>query len=250
MNRKSILGALTLVALVSVSGTARAQWAVLDGSNLAQQVIHIAKTAQLVYNTYTEIENQKKQIDNQLQSLKSLDPTSFNGLMALIDQGKLTYSMIQNNIDSMGFTVQQINQDFDGLFPKNKSTWKSVKYSDYDNYYTRWNSEITASAKAADRAQANITFIEDNNRAIAKILTQAQVASGEVRQLQLINQQLALIHKELGSLVQNLATASRVNANLAASAAGEKMLNREAASRRRDGYTNRGAPSQALQHLP
>jgi P-type conjugative transfer protein TrbJ len=250
MNRCRIVSCSLVFAVVAFGRAAHAQWAVADASNLVQSIKTVLNTAQTVTNTYTQIENQKAQIDNQLQTLKTLDPTSFNGLMALIDQGKLTYSMIQNNIDSMGFTVQQINQDFDGLFPKNKSTWKSVKYSDYDNYYTRWNTEITASAKEADRAQASIAFVEDNNRAIAKILTQAQVASGEVRQLQLINQQLALIHKELGSLVQNLATASRVNANLAASSAGEKMLTREAASRRRDGYTNRGAPSQALQHLP
>jgi P-type conjugative transfer protein TrbJ len=245
-----LLMATVVAGLLGLARPAHAQWAVLDGSNLAQQVIHIAKTAQLVYNTYTEIDNQKKQIDNQLQSLKSIDPTTFSGLMALMDQGKLTYAMIRNDVDSLGFSVNEINRDFDGLFPRDKTKWKSVQYSDYDNYYTRWNTEITASAKAADRAQASITAVEDNNAQIAKILAQAQAASGEVRQLQLINQQLALIHKELGALVQNLGTASRVNANMAASSAGEKMLEREAGSRRRDGYTNLGKPSQALKRLP
>jgi len=71
-----------------------------------------------------------------------------------------------------------------------------------------------------------------------------------VRQLQLANQQLALIHQELGNLVQTLTTASRVNANMAAASSGEKMLIREAKARRRDGYTNMGRPAKALKRLP
>jgi P-type conjugative transfer protein TrbJ len=250
MKLKTPLGALAFVALISASGTARAQWAVFDGSALAQQLVHTAKTVQLVYNTYTQIDNQKRQIEYQLQSLKNIDPTTFSGLMSLLDQGKLTYAQIHGDLDSLGFSVQQINQDFDGLFPKDRSKWKSVKYSDYDNYYTRWNAEITASSKAADRAQASIAFVEKNNQQIASILSQAQGANGEVRQLQLINQQLALIHKELGAVVQNLATAGRVNSNMAASAAGEKFLEREAADRRLSGYTKLGRPAQTLKRLP
>jgi P-type conjugative transfer protein TrbJ len=242
--------ATVVAGLLGLAEPAHAQWAVLDGSNLAQQVIHIGKTVQLVYNTYTQIDNQKKQIEYQLQTLKSIDPTTFSGLMALMDQGKLTYAIIKNDVDSLGFSVQEINRDFDGLFPRDKTKWKSVQYSDYDNYYTRWNTEITASAKAADRAQASIELVEKNNQQIAAILSHAQAENGQVRQLQLINQQLALIHNELGALVQNLATASRVNSNMAASSAGEKMLQREAAQRRRDGYTNLGRPSQALKRLP
>jgi hypothetical protein len=37
---------------------------------------------------------------------------------------------------------------------------------------------------------------------------------------------------------------------MAASAAGEKMLDREAALRRLDGYTKLGRPPQALKRLP
>ena len=78
----------------------------------------------------------------------------------------------------------------------------------------------------------------------------AAAANGEVRQLQLINQQLALIHARLGDLVQNIATMGRITATMAASAAGEKLLLREAKLRRRDGYTSRGKPSHVLTQLP
>jgi type IV secretion system protein TrbJ len=248
--KRIVLSFAAAAALVGVGRSARAQWAVVDASNIAQSIKTVLNTAQTVSNTYTQIQNQKTQIENELQTLKSIDPRTFSSLMTLIDQGKLTYSMIQNDVDSMGFTVQQINRDFDGLFPKDKTKWQSVKYSDYDNYYTRWNTELTASSKSADRAQASIELVERNNAAIASILSQAQTANGEVRQLQLINQQLAMIHGRLGELVQNIATMGRITANMAASSAGEKLLLREAKLRRRDGYTSRGAPARTLNRLP
>jgi P-type conjugative transfer protein TrbJ len=248
--KRIVLSFAVVAALIGVGRSARAQVAVVDASSIAQSIKTVLNTAQTVSNTYTQIQNQKTQIENELQTLKSIDPRTFSSVMTLIDQGKLTYGMIQNDIDSMGFTVQQINRDFDGLFPKDKTKWKNVKYSDYDNYYTRWNTELTASSKSADRAQASIELVERNNAAIASILSQAQGANGEVRQLQLINQQLALIHARLGDLVQNIATMGRITANMAAASAGEKLLLREAKLRRRDGYTGRGAPARTLNRLP
>jgi P-type conjugative transfer protein TrbJ len=245
-----VIVAATIAGGVSVVRPAQAQWVVSDPTNLIQNTSTALSTAKTVLWTYQQVKQMQSQIGNQLQSLKSLDPRSFDSLMALIDQGKLTYAMIRSDVDSLGFSVKEINQGFDGLFPRDKSKWKNVRYSDYDNYYTRWNTEITASSKAAERAQANLVIVERNNQQIADILKQAQSANGEVRQLQLINQQLGLIHQELGTLVQNLTTAGRVNANMAASAASEKMLQREAAQRRRDGYTSLGRPAQALKRLP
>jgi P-type conjugative transfer protein TrbJ len=248
--KRLVLAGVVIAPLLGVARPARAQWAVVDAGNIAQSVLTVANTAKTVANTLQQIEQMKTQIQNQLQTLKSIDPTSFNSLMSLLDQSKLTYAMIRNDVDSLGFSVQEINRDFDGLFPKDKSKWRSIKYSDYDGYYSRWNSELTASAKAADRAQSRIALVEKDNQAIADILARAQTATGEVRQLQLINQQLALIHARLGDLVQNIATLGRITSNMAASSAGEKLLLREAKLRRRDGYTSRGAPARTLNRLP
>jgi hypothetical protein len=65
-----------------------------------------------------------------------------------------------------------------------------------------------------------------------------------------VNQQLAVIHAELASLVENLTTMSRVLSNWAASAAGENMMSRERSRRRLDGYTSRGKPATVLRKLP
>jgi P-type conjugative transfer protein TrbJ len=243
MKRYLVVCAVFVVIAAGHRRAARAQLAVVDGINLVQTTATALSTAQMVSNMIQQINLMK-------QTLETVNPTTFSGLQTLLSQGQLTYRVLINNVTAIGFALQAVNNSFDRIFPKDKSAWHSARYSDYDNYYGSWNAEITASAKLAARAQSSITLVEGNNRAVANILSQSSAAAGEVRQLQLINQQLALIHARLGDLVQNIATMGRITATMAASSSGEKLLLREAKLRRRDGYTSRGQPSHVLNHLP
>jgi len=241
--KRMIIASACALALAAIARPAHAQFAVIDATNLVQTTSTAISTAQT-------LENMIQQVQLMRQTLQTLNPTSFSGLQSLISQGQMTYQMLSNNITALGFAIQDVNRDFDRLFPKDKAKWRTVRYSDYDNYYTGWNAEITASAKFADRAQSTILTVEANNRAVADILSQSASANGEVRQLQLINQQLGLIHARLGDLIQNIATMNRLTANMAAASAGEKLLIRDSAERRRQGYTNRGRPPRVLNRLP
>jgi P-type conjugative transfer protein TrbJ len=242
MNQQFV-ASLAVVVFIGVRVPARAQIAVLDGSNLVQTTATALSTAQMVSNMI-------QQVNLMRQTLETVNPSTFAGLQTLLGQTQLTYRTLTNSVTALGFELQAVNNSFDRIFPKDQAAWHRTRYSDYDGYYGGWNTEITASAKLAARAQSSITVIEANNQAIANILGQSAVANGEVRQLQLINQQLALIHARLGDLVQNIATMGRITATMAASSAGEKLLVREAKLRRRDGYTNRGQPSRVLNRLP
>jgi P-type conjugative transfer protein TrbJ len=228
---------------VGVGRAARAQFAVVDATNLIQTTATALSTAKTV-------ENMVQQVNLMRQTLDTVNPASFSGLQTLISRGQMNFQTLSNNINTLGFALGEVNSNFDRMFPKDKGAWGGAKYADYDSYYTGWNAQITGSATMANRAQASILNVEQNNQAIATILGQSSAANGEVRQLQLINQQLALIHARLGDLVQNIAAMGRITANMAASSAGEKLLLREAKLRRRDGYTSRGSPPRTLSRLP
>jgi P-type conjugative transfer protein TrbJ len=243
MNRHFSSLAVASVVIVGSTGSARAQLAVVDGSNLVQTTATALSTARMLTNMI-------QQVNLMRQSLQTINPASFSGLEALLAQGQLDYRLLTYDVNALGFALRDVNTGFDRIFPKDRTAWHSARYSDYDSYYGTWNAEITASAKLAERAQSSVLLVETNNRAVATILAQSAAANGEVRQLQLINQQLALIHARLGDLVQNIATLGRVTASMAASSAGEKLLLREAKLRRRDGYTNRGQPARTLNRLP
>lgn len=249
--RKTLLATIALVAVALTGPRAHAQMPVTDHSNLIQNIRTALQTYQLVQNTAQQIQIMQSQLQYQLQTLRSINPASFGGVLALLNQGTLTYAMLQGDLSTIGYTVNSVNRNFNRLFPKSQSQWQSVRYSDFNGYYDNWNNEITTSSQAAVRAQSSISSIDANNRAIQNILTAANSSStGQVRQLQLVNQQLALIHTELASLVQNLATVGRVITDWTAASTAEQMMSRERGRRRLDNYTYRGAPSRVLNHLP
>lgn len=247
---KTLLATLTLAAVL-VAGRAHAQAPVVDHSNLLQNMRTALQTAQLVQNTGQQLQMMQSQLQYQLQNLKSINPTSINNMLALLNQGTFTYAMLQGDLSTMGYTVRTVNTNFNRLFPKSQNQWKTVRSSDFNGYYDGWNNEITSSSLAAFRAQAALSTIDANNKAAQNILLAANSSStGEIRQLQLVNQQLALIHTELASLVQNLSTVGRVFTEWTAASTGEQMMERERGRRRLDNYTSRGAPAQVLNRFP
>ena len=251
MKKRVTLGILLVVTVSSSARRADAQLAVADAANLVQSTMTALKTAQTVVNTLQQIELMKSQIQNQLQTLKGLDPTSINGLMDVLNQSQLTFSMIEDDVGAIGYTVGDVNRDFSrALSPRTRPDGRTSSTPTSTATTTAGTARSPASTLAASRAQASIALLDGNNRAVLEILSTSKEATGEVRQLQLVNQQLAVIHAELASLVQNLATIGRVTSDMAAAAAGENMLGRERSRRRLDGYTSRGKPPRVLNRLP
>jgi len=144
-----LVAASVFTAIVAAAPRARAQIPVTDAGNLAQNIITAAKTAQTVVNTYQQIQQLQTQIQNQLQMLRSIDPTTFAGLQALLSQGQFTYAMLQGDLASIGYNVASVNRSFDQLFPRSQAQWRNARYSDFGNYYDRWNGEVTTASKAA-----------------------------------------------------------------------------------------------------
>lgn len=244
---------LTAFFAASAPGTrpARAQTAVIDHSNLLQNIKTALQTAQLVINTANQLTVMKAQLQYQLQNLKTIDPTSISGLITAINQVQMAFATLQGDINSIGYTATVVSNNFNRLFPPNQKQWQSVPYSTFNSNYDNWHAEITASSLAAVRAQTAISTLDANNAAVQKALLAANSASsGEIQQLQIINQQLALIHTELANLVQNLGTLGRVITDYVASSTGEQEMSRERGRRRLQNYTYRGPPANALKSLP
>jgi P-type conjugative transfer protein TrbJ len=230
---------------------AQAQTAVVDHFNLLQNIKTALQTAQLVINTANQLEVMKAQLEYQAQNLKTIDPTSISGLLSYINQVQMTFATLQGDINSIGYTTSVVSNNFNRLFPKNQKQWQTVPYSSFNTSYDNWHAEITASSLAAVRAQTVISTLDANNAAIQRaLLTANRSSTGEIQQLQIVNQQLALIHTELANLVQNLGTLGRVVTDFVAASTGADEMARERGNRRLLNYTYRGPPAQTLNRLP
>src|SRR5580698_7345772 len=100
---RTIVTSFALGAVLLIASRARAQTPVTDHANLLQNIRTALQTYQVVQNTAHQIQLMQAQIQNELQTLKSINPASFAGLLALLNQGALTYAMLQGDLATIGY---------------------------------------------------------------------------------------------------------------------------------------------------
>lgn len=247
--RRPVLCVVLAIALSTVpsSKTARADLFGGDVAELAAILVElIAQGLTMVY----QLQQLEAQVRYTEQTLRQLDPTSFSGLVNSFNSLRWNYQSLVGQVQTIRFSANHVQSDFNRLFPKDRTAWRNVPSADFDRRYASWQTEISNSSLVAMSAQTQIDLLKRQNDVMMDILRQSQGANGELRQLQLINQSLGKIHDRLGTVVEVLATGQRVTAALAASGAGERMMIRESKQRRLEGYTNRGRPSRVLNRLP
>ncbi len=247
--KAALVLAVAVVTSLGITRNARAQLATFDGTNLIQNTTTAIKTVQQVRELINQGKQLNDQINNQLKQIQSLDPHTLNDLMNLVDQSRLSYAQLTNNVDGIKYSLGQVDSSFKSAFPRDRDM-KRARYSDFDPMYAGWQGETLAAAQTAYRAQSSLITVEDNAKATKRILDASPGADGEVRQLQLVLQMLGQMTSQLNSVIQTLDTNGRVLASMAAGSASEKIMVRERKSRRIDGYTNPGAPPRKLQKLP
>jgi P-type conjugative transfer protein TrbJ len=235
------------LVMFAASKSARAD---LFGGDVAELAAILAEIISQGITLANQLEQLQSEVRYTEQTLRQLDPTSLSGLLNTFDTLRWNYQSLVGQVQTIAFTANHVQADFNRLFPKDKAAWRRVNASDFDGHYASWQTEISNSSLVAMNAQTQIDLVKRQNDVMMGILRQSQGANGELRQLQLINQSLAKIHDRLGTVVEVLATGQRVTAALAATMSGEKMMIREGKQRRLEGYTSRGKPARVLNKLP
>ena len=77
IQKSHLVAAFVFAFLLAAAPRVHAQIPVTDAGNLTQNMVTAIKTTQTVINTFEQIEHLKTQIQNQLQMLRSIDPTAF-----------------------------------------------------------------------------------------------------------------------------------------------------------------------------
>lgn len=250
VRRRAVIAVAAALPAALLTGSARAD---LFGGDVAELAAILSELIQQGINLSNQLQQIQAQVTLTRQTLKQLDPSSFTGLSSLLsayNNTKYTVDSLTGQVNAIRYTIADVNRDFDRLFPRNRGGWKSFSADQRNGRYDEWNSEITGASLVAMRTQSRLSDVQAMNAQAELALAASRSADGEVRQLQALNQMLAIVQAQMSTLIQLLSTGSRVSADLAAASAGEKLMTSDAKSRRRDGYTNKGAPPKKLNRLP
>jgi P-type conjugative transfer protein TrbJ len=248
MRRQFVLCLLAIVPFTNA--WPRPAHADLFGGDVAVLSGILAQSVQTVTQLKSQLDQWDKQIQYTRETLARLNPTSYSDLLALYHETKAARVKLLNDVNAIGYDVDQVNTSFRRMFPKNQQEWRASSVAEAQQRASSWHEELTSASLVAMRVQAGVFDIDRHNARAEEALNASKTGGGEVRQLQAITQMLSVMQQQIGNLVQLLSTGGRVSAGLAASDTAEKMRVQEARRRRGLNYTDMGPPPKRLTRLP
>lgn len=237
------LSALLLISLLlMVNQKSRAAIAVIDFSNLSQSITQVT-------HAVTQIQNQIQQISQMAQTLQTLGGSQYSHITAGLNDQLTTMQNTLGTLTQISQSVGNIQNEFNTLFP-DQASWDSFDFSAMGDTIDGWSKEIDNATLEALTAQAVVQRAGLNVVRVNALLAESQTADGEVRQLQLLNQNIAVLSQQMNDVLQLLAADGR----LAAIQAAEREKKREAIRAMKSGMMKnfgKGAEnSRPLTHLP
>jgi type IV secretion system protein TrbJ len=200
----------TLVWLLSSLATAtfpasasRAQMAVFDPTNYAQNVLQAARALQQINNQITSLQNQAQSLINQARNLTRLPVSVLSQIQQTINQTRALIQRAQN----IAYDVGEIDRAFRSLYGSVSMTASDASL--VTDAQSRWRNTV-AGLQDAMRTQATVLGNSATYQAqLSTLVTASQTADGALAATQAGNQLLALQAQQLGDLTALLASQAR-----------------------------------------
>ena len=243
MNRnRNVCLSVVLATCLLAGGTVQAAFPVIDYSNLTQSILQVT-------HAVTQIQNQIQQINQMAQTLQTLGGSQYASVTAGLDQQLLEMQGTLGTLTQISQSVGAIQGEFSALFP-DQAAWDSYDFSTIGSTVDDWSTEIDNASIEALTAQAIVQRASLNVARVNALLAESQTADGEVRQLQLLNQNMAVLSQQMNDTLQLLAANGRLQAIQAARQEKAREAARALKSRMMRNLGKATYDSAPLTHLP
>ncbi|WP_027483900.1 P-type conjugative transfer protein TrbJ [Rhodanobacter sp. OR87] len=199
--------ALAVAGLLGVASTARAQWVVIDPTNLVQNTMTAARTLEQINNQIRQLQNEAQSLMNQSRNLASLP---FNVASQLRTNLANTQQLIAQ-AQGLAFQVQGMDQQFAQLYPQQYAATVSGDQMVQDAHQ-RWQNTLNG-LQTTMQMQAQVSQnITADAGVMSDLVGQSQSATGALQAMQATNQLLALQAKQTSESQQLQLTQGRAAA--------------------------------------
>jgi P-type conjugative transfer protein TrbJ len=193
----------SVVALPLVGTGARAQLAVFDPANYAQNILTAAHTLEQINNQILSLQHEAQSLLNQARNLTTLPLSVLSELQQAVTA---TRSLI-NQAQNIAYNVSKIDNAFSSIYGSGglSGTDKSL----VSNAQTRWQYSV-AGLQDAMRTQATVLGNSASYQTqMSSLVSASQSADGALAATQAGNQLLALQAQQLSDLTVLLASQAR-----------------------------------------
>jgi P-type conjugative transfer protein TrbJ len=190
MNKLS-LATMALILLI-ITLPVRAQFAVIDPANLAQNILTAARTLTQIENQIRQLENDAQMLLNEAKNLKHLDYNSLKRLRTAL----ATTRRLFDEAHGLAYDVERAQRQFADVYPAEYSA-ATARTKLVTDALERWkNSREALGTTLQVQAQATQNFADDE-AILADLVGASQSAEGALQASQATNQLLALQTRQL-----------------------------------------------------
>ncbi|MDE2014733.1 MAG: P-type conjugative transfer protein TrbJ [Alphaproteobacteria bacterium] len=184
---------LLLVMLGTALGVppARAQWAVFDSANYAQNVLEAARALRQIDNQIQELQNESLMLQTMGRNLTALNSSQLGMMASSLTQ----ISSLMNAAQGIALNVQATDTAFAQTYPQAYPGTASIATLEGDAHQ-RWQ-DAMAAFKRTMQVQAQVTQnVQADAPTLASLVGASQSAAGNLAVSQATNQLLALSIKQ------------------------------------------------------
>jgi P-type conjugative transfer protein TrbJ len=205
--RAKTVAACLVVSLAVGAIPARAQWAVIDAANLAQNVLTAARSLEEVNNQIVQIQQLVQMLQNQARNLTSL-PFS---IAQQLDQSVSQITSLMGQAQGILYNVQNVQAQFSRFYPSSISASASDLQLAADAR-TRWQYSLSSFQHTMEVQSQIVQDLPGDQAHTDTLVGQSQGAVGILQATQAGNQLVALQAKQLASLQALIASQARAQA--------------------------------------
>lgn len=185
--RSLVMLGLAAIVAVTPMAPARAQMAVIDPTNLAQNLLQATRALE-------QINNQIRQIEQATQMLRQNPLQLSPELTQSISEARELFDTAQG----IAFEVNQVGENLRTLYPE---TWEDFDLAGVLQQSERWEQESRESLQRAMEAEARAArSIEGSRNRIDRALQSSSSAEGQTGAIQASNQLLGVTASQLAEI--------------------------------------------------
>jgi P-type conjugative transfer protein TrbJ len=224
--RAALIAAALTTSSVLITPPASAQLAVIDASNLAQNIQQAARALQQITNQIQSLQNEAVMLQNMARNLTTLNFSQLSAIAADLQE----ITTLMNRAQALSFDIQAVETLFQQHYPQQYSAATTFLELASDAE-TRWRTARDAFQQTMMVQSQIAETVQRDTTKLASLVNASQGAVGALQANQATNQLLALLIKQQLQLETLLAAQGRADALTEAGNAQSKEAARAAFTR-------------------
>jgi len=214
--KRVLFSALAIAALWSGSGiqTSRAQWVVVDPTNLVENIISALQNTQTVLNQITQISHEVQSLSYQAQNLQGMPPSVSSSVVGQYTTqfGNLVSAMA--NINGIAQNVAKLTGQYNATYPNTALAQGPLSNANVMSQLTTWLNQSRSVYQGAYNTQAQVMASMPADTANVRTLLQTSGSSqGALDAIQTGNQINGQVAAQLMKMNSQMATTNQAQLN-------------------------------------